>query len=398
MISQIMLQYFCMGDHEFLLGAATSSHQVEGNNTNNDWWAAEQKGLLPRSGEASGHNSRFEEDNSLAHSIGLNAMRLSLEWSRLEPLPGQYDAVSWDHYRQELSDLKQKGFSIFLTLHHFTLPVWAAERGGFFSSFVRSRFLEFAEKSITEFDDLVDCWVTINEPQIYGVMSYFNGAWPPFHRSLFEFLRLNLILIKLHKQTYSSIKKLSPQARVGIAKNNAVYIGRTSSLQDTLMVKFFDYLRNFYFLNSISKYQDFIGLNYYFTFKVGFPNKGLDITTTESPKTDLNWPINPEGLYQILKSLKKFNVPIYITENGLADKNDILREGYIESHIRSALKAKNAGVDVRGYFYWSLMDNFEWADGFEPRFGLIEINYSNLERRVRDSAKVFKRLKQELNL
>jgi beta-glucosidase len=378
---------------DFLLGASTSAYQVEGDNSNTDWWYWEQKGKLPESGKADNMYHTYAADFSLAKQIGLNAQRIGIEWARIEPEIGVIDRGEIEHYRKVLAELKSQGFSVMVTLHHFTLPKWAADKGGMFSSVVQNSFVNFSQLIAKELGALVDYWITINEPEVIASMGYMNGIWPPFKKSWFLAYRLNSVLANLHIRTYKAIKAILPDAKIGIAKNNGAFYPARNNVLDRLLVKLIRNFRNHSFLKKINNYQDFIGLNFYFTRWLKFPFSGFDIKTQVEPKTDLSWPIYPEGLKQALLDLKQYNKPIYITENGLADAEDKYRYNYIKDHLEKVLEAKDLGVDVRGYFYWSLLDNFEWADGFKPRFGLIEVDYTTQERKIRESSRIFNEIK-----
>lgn len=378
---------------DFLLGAATSAHQVEGENINNDWWYWEQKGKLPESGVACDHYHKYQEDFALAKSVGLNAQRIGIEWARVEPEPGIMDRGEINHYRNVLKELRKQGFAIMVTLHHFTLPRWASEEGGFLSNRVRIAFADFAGMMVAEFDDLVDWWITINEPEVYTAMGYGKGVWPPFKKGLWFMYRVQRALVKAHKLAFSKIKNQNPKAQVGIAKNNAAYYpARMGNPFDQLLVWCVKAIRNHTFLKAIVKYQDFIGLNFYFTHWLSFPFGGFDIKTTRKPHSDMGWFIYPQGLKDVLLELKQYNCPIYVTENGLADTADNYRGDYLRDHLGAVFAAKELGADVRGYFYWSLLDNYEWHEGFGPRFGLIAVDYPTQTRTLRESAKIFKEL------
>jgi len=246
---------------------------------------------------------------------------------------------------------------------------------------------------------------------IYASNSYFKGVWPPQKKSIFSYLRVIKNLAKAHQSAYQTIHQISPSLKVGIAKNNIYFEGG-------LIAKLADWFWNRRFLNKIKNHQDFIGLNYYFHNIIRpfgkfllFPersrrdnknfnpsiNSGIKILTNPGIKifSDMGWEIYPQGIYHVLKDLKKYNQPIYITENGLADAKDEKREKFIKDHLCWIHKAIGEGVDVGGYLYWSLLDNFEWDKGFWPRFGLIEIDYRTLERKIRPSAEEYAKICRE---
>lgn len=355
----------------FLYGSSTSSHQVEGNNVHNDWWQAEQIKKVPfKSGEACDQYHRFAEDFGLAKQLGHTAHRLSLEWSRIEPVEGQWNYKALEHYRVVLEELKKQGLVPFVTLHHFTNPKWFAERGGWEKSDSVELFMRYVKIVAEQFQDLVDFWIPINESNVYVGKGFVQGEWPPFKKNKLSAWRVTRNLLKAHRQAYTLIHRIDKHAEVGSA-HSIIYFPESKLLNK---------LYNHYFLKKINNYSDFIGLNYYFSSQKEW----------DGPVSALNWSINPNGLKKVLLDMKMYNKPIYITENGIATNKDQERAEFIRSHLRAIEQAQAEGVDVRGYFYWALLDNFEWAEGFKPRFGLIEVDYATQERRIRPSALVYK--------
>ena len=362
----------------FLWGAATSAYQIEGNN-HNDWseWELKNAERLSKesgnkyppknyiSGQACDHYNRFREDFDIAKSLNHNAHRFSIEWSRIEPEEGKWDEKEIEHYREVIRALRERGMEPFVTLWHWTLPIWVAKQGGWENKKTINDFVRYSEK-ITASLQGVKFYITLNETNVYAGHGYWNGSWPPGIRSFRKYLLANHHLSQAHILAYGAIKLVNPNAEVGVA-HNFVYFSKFPA-------KIKDYFYNQLFLQSIKKHQDFIGVNDYFSDR---PSK---------EKTNTSWSVDPEGLYQILKLLKKYNKPVYITENGVADAKDALREKFIKEHLRWVHRAISEGVDARGYFYWSLLDNFEWSSGFWPRFGLVEADYQTMERKPRQSA------------
>ncbi|MCH8987016.1 glycoside hydrolase family 1 protein [Patescibacteria group bacterium] len=356
----------------FLWGSATSAYQVEGGIENNDWAK-----VFP-AGKACDHYNRYEEDFELVQQLNQNAHRFSLEWSRIEPQEGVFDKKEIEHYRRVLQSLKQKNISTMVTLHHFTTPLWLAEKGGWANSKTVFYFSRFAQKMFEEYHNLVDFWITINEPTNYATIGYLQGRWAPNKHNPVLFLQVVKNLIAGHKAAYQKIHDISSQANVGVAKGYVFFEGIGTSV--------LGYLYNNYFLNKIQKQLDFIGLNYYFHSRRNF----LFLERNENNiVSDINWEIYPKGLYHVLKDAAQYNLPLYITENGLSDAKDKLREDFIKNHVTWMHKAISEGVNCKGYFHWSLLDNFEWEKGFEPRFGLIEIDYKTFKRTPRASAKYY---------
>ncbi len=384
----------------FLYGASTSAHQVEGNNVHNDWWAWEQStsGVV-RSGNAVGHYARYKEDFALAQELGHNAHRLSIEWSRIEPTAGVWNRKAVEHYRDVLEDLRSRGMTVFVTLHHFTNPVWFAERGGWENEEASELFARYVTFIAQQFNGLVDFWVTINEPMVYVLQSYWFAKWPPQKKSFFGMLRVIRNMARGHKLAYRAIHLVDADAQVGIAKHLVAYLPEhKKQWDDKFIVALEDWWFNRRFFSLTSGYHDYIGVNYYFTRKKRvhvFPPSVSNIPW-EGDRSDIGWPIRPEGLTHVLLKMKKHNLPVYVTENGLADSKDAHRSEFIRSHLRAVEKAQAQGVDVRGYMHWSLLDNFEWVDGFEPRFGLIGVDLKTMERTVRPSAYVYKAIIEQV--
>ncbi len=374
----------------FLLGAATSAHQTEGNNMNSDWWAAEKAGKVPPSGTACDSYNRYEEDFQIAKNIGLNSFRISIEWARIEPVENTWDRIAIEHYRKVLKKMKQLGLTRMVTLHHFTLPQWLAEKGGFETKAGIGGFARFAWFVAQNLGDEIDIWCTINEPEVYTSQGYATKKWPPFKNNPFMAVKVYRNLTKAHIAAFDAIKGVLPNAQVGIVKNNVYYEPAGGALSK-LVCKTADYFGNKWFLNRIQKHTDFIGLNFYQTRILDFGWRGVKVLNNPArPKSDMGWATYPAGIYHVLNDLKKYNKPVYVTENGIANARDDMRQEYIRQHLQWALKAQKEGLDLRGYFYWSLIDNYEWADGYGPKFGLVEVNFETQERKVRASAEVFK--------
>jgi len=389
----ILTKVFIKFPKNFYWGTATSAYQVEGG-IKNDWSIS---GPKYDAGKCCDHYNRFEEDFDLAQLMHNNAHRLSIEWARIEPEQGKFDQKEIEHYRKVILALRERGLEPFATLYHWTLPVWFAKKGGWLNPKAPEYFAKFVEKIVSEYKDLVKFWITLNEPEIYSGNSYLMGIWPPFKKNLFVLWKVYRSLAKAHKLAYKSIKIISPILQVGAIKDNVYSEPYGKNPINHIIAGLLDYFRNDLFLRMIKNYQDFIGLNYYFHDRIKFeflkPReifKPLNLRKNENRETtDMGYEIYPEGIYHVLKDLKKYNKPIYITENGLADAKDEKRAKFIIDHLKWVYKAIEDGVDVRGYFHWSLLDNFEWDKGFEPRFGLIEINYNNLQRIPRPSSKVY---------
>ena len=360
----------------FLWGSATSSYQVEGGIDDCDWSNDFPAGL------ACDHYHRYEEDFDLLKTLHQNAYRFSIEWSRIEPEEGKFDEKEIEHYRQVILALRERGIEPFVTLWHWTNPLWLKDRGGWESGKVSYYFSRYAEKMASTLKDNVKFWITINEPEVFAANSYILKICPPYKKNPLAFFLVINNLVKAHKKAYEAIKKLQPGAQIGIATNN-IYHEASGDPISRFIKNIVERLDHFYILNKIKNYQNFIGLNYYFHNRI----KYFKFMQNENKLvSDLGWEIYPKGIYFVLKNLTKYKKPIYVTENGLADREDRYRKNFIKEHLFWTHKAMEDGVIVKGYFHWSLMDNLEWHKGFEPEFGLINIDYKSLNRKPRPSA------------
>ncbi len=377
----------------FLWGSATSAHQVEGGNVNSDWWQWEKNRPADKqSGKAADQFIRYEEDFKLAESLNLNAQRLSIEWARLEPESGQFDQSAIDHYHRVLKSLKDKHFKVMLTLWHFTLPNWIAEIGGWENPLTVEYFLRFLERVIPEFDRYVDFWVTLNEPGVYVYMGYLEGTWPPQKKNKWSAFLVHWYLTQAHKKAYDLIHRYSHKP-VGIAQNiQSFHSSHKHSFIEQMSVYFSDIITNHSFYYMTKNTHDFLGVNYYFHHRFNRKKHFLP-TITEAQEehrdvSDLGWEVFPEGIFDVLMDISNHK-PIYITECGIASTNDDRRTRFLIQYLSEVYRALEAGVKIKGFFYWSLIDNFEWHQGFSPRFGLIAIDYPTQKRIIRPSAYVY---------
>jgi beta-glucosidase len=374
----------------FLWGAATAAHQIEGNNVHNDWWRAEQAGRLPhRSAEACDSWNRWPEDVKLLTEMHLNAYRLSVEWARIEPAQGRFDQDALDNYRRQLETLKSVGIEPLVTLHHFTNPTWLADQGGWSNPDVVPRLAQYADHVARQFGDLVSWWVTINEPSILGLKGYIEGSWPPHRpRDLRGYVRLLRHAASAHALARRAIKAAHAEAQVSLAfalwPMEAL---RPWSPIDQSMARLGDWLWQGRVLRRTLPTLDWIGVNYYSRNLVGWPWPKSVAMTGE--RTDFGWEIYPQGLYDVLRRVGGYRKPVVITENGIADADDDQRPGYLVAHLRQILRAVSDGVDVRGYMHWSLLDNFEWAEGYNQKFGL-----ATRDRQLRPSAQLYGQIAQ----
>jgi beta-glucosidase len=387
----------------FLWGAATSSHQVEGGN-HNDWtaWEAQPGRILDGTNAdvACDHYRRYEADFDLAKELGHNAHRFSLEWSRIEPEEGRWDMAEVVHYREVLLALKARGLKSMVTAWHFTLPTWLAAKGGWEHPDAPRLFARYCAFVAREYGDLVDLWITINEPMVYLACGYVAGTWPPGKTSLRATVRAFLNLCRGHRLAYRSMHAAADapgrRLQIGIAQNCQVFKPfRRRSLLDTAFAWSAERLNNHAFFMLSRRCHDFIGINYYFYYRVRFKLPCdikclFEVHVENREVSDLGWEINPHGMYEMLTSMRRYRLPIYISENGVANADDTKRPRFIVGMIEEMLRAMKAGADVRGYFHWALLDNFEWEKGLTPRFGLVAVDYATQQRTPRPSAYLFK--------
>lgn len=391
----------------FLWGAASAAHQVEGG-LDNDWsrwekknavrlaketskrWGEQKLELFPEiadphnyiSGKACDHYHRYEQDFLLAKKLGHNVTRISVEWSRIEPKEGVFVQKELEHYLDVVKFLRKMGIEPMVTLWHWSLPVWVADIGGWKNRKVVDYFVRFVKEVVEMLGNKVDYWLTVNEPEVYSVNSYLTGLWPPQEKNMWSTIEVFHNLIKAHRRSYDVIKSGNGQAKVGLAKHNTLFENGDGRLLSKIVRGLKDYYWNQYFLQKIKDKLDFIGLNYYCRDKLF----GWRVKNDDEIVSDLGWELFPEGIYKVLLDLKKYNLPVLITENGLADAFDKYRGWFIGESLQAVALAMQQGVDVRGYLHWSLLDNFEWSHGFWSRFGLIEIDYKTQERKIRLSA------------
>jgi beta-glucosidase len=417
---------------DFLWGSATSSHQVEGYCTNNNWYkfesAVNEQGkprILngQRAGIASDHWNRYKEDIQLMKDLSLNAYRFSVEWSKIEPQQGVFDETALDHYEQVVDELLANGIESMITLHHFTDPIWFEEQGAFLQENSPEIFTAFVEKVVSRLGYKVKLWCTINEPTVYATQGYLKTRFPPARKDPQHVGIVLRNLLRAHTAAYQAIKKLQPQAQVGLAAALVLYDPWSRwNLLDVMLARSYqrsiNELQLTYLVDGLFRFSipraarvsytsdvkdafDFIGLNYYTRSyqRFTFSDQEELAEVHKAPKeklTDMRWEIYPEGLYSTLEMITRYtSKPVYITENGIADDSDKKRAGFIEDHLLVLNKAVTDGMNVKGYFYWSLLDNFEWAFGFERRFGLYQVDYTTQKRTLRQGSRQYPEIIQK---
>ena len=369
----------------FLWGVAISGYQTEGNGVNTDWWYYEKnkkktdKYPEEESGIANDFWNRYEEDIDLAKELNSNTIRLGIEWARIEPSPGQFDEEAIFHYKKIFQYAKSKNLKIFLTIHHFTIPLWFAEMGGFLNMNAPKIFTSYAMKCLEEFKDYIDFVISINEPEVYSYMGYIRGSWPPKHHSNLEAVIVNINFLRCHSRFYKLAKE-KYSFPIGIVKNITAFSAREDSALDRFTASVFYFINSQILLIPILNKLDFIGLNYYFSNQI----KNFNIQNPCDPESDTGWWVDFDGLKNVLIQLRKYQKDIYITENGLADASDEKRKWFIKNMLISCYEAiENYNVPLKGYLHWTLCDNYEWHHGYWPQFGLVKIQRDRTLKRVK---------------
>lgn len=398
---------------DFLWGAATSAHQVEGHNTNNDWWQWEQEESRILQGHTSGAACNWwenaEQDFQAAARMGANAHRLSIEWSRIEPEPSVFDHGALQRYRQMLEALHDLGIEPMVTLHHFSNPRWLVEKGDFTSELVVDYFRRFTTRVVEALGDLIPKWITINEPIVYVFSRYIHGTFPaPQEKGWAAASRALRHLLRCHAASYHVIKEAYPQSLVGVAKNLMVFDPQPNgNLLDRWWARQISWFYNDWWMLALQDGRlrwpfgrgriegladsfDFSGVNYYTRFYARFPHLYQRKWPEGATVSDGDYgEVHPEGLFRVIRHVRRYGKPIYITENGVPDAHDRLRPAFLLTHLREVWRAVSFNWRIMGYYHWSLVDNFEWDRGWTQRFGLIELDVDTQERTLRDSGRLY---------
>lgn len=395
---------FTLSDCE--LGVATAATQIEGGAADTTWhrWAAAGRikdGSSPA--RAADHWNRVAEDVALLGELGIRHYRMGLEWARIEPRRGQFDAEALAHYRDELTRLRDAGIRPLVTLHHFSEPGWFADAGGWLAADAVASFLRFAETVVRELGELVGDWITINEPTVYTTHAYLWGVWPPGEVSAYRHaLAVTQALVDAHLAAYLIIHRLRPDAKVGVAHHLRVFQPRSPRnpahraastvsryLFQEALVEIMATGRGRPPLRRpkglpAGRYHDFHAINYYTRSTVA----GLaDGTVANAPVNDLGWEVYPSGIVELAQWLHaRWPAPIWITENGTADASDAFRARYLYDHLAQIAASD---LPIERYYHWCFTDNFEWAEGEAARFGLVHLDYETQVRTVRESGRFY---------
>lgn len=414
----------------FLFGAATAGHQVGDNvNGGSDWNSFEEanadrlaaeagpekdygNGPLPEeiwnrisaqaknprnyiSSEASGWwSGHWQDDLDRARDIGLKAVRFSIERARVQPRYHlELDQSSLTHYKRLIQGCKERGMQPIVTLFHFVNPTWLAEAGGWENSDTPQDFADYSKRLVREIAEDVEIVLTMNEPEVYVLQGWLFGEWPPQKQfDIGAARRVRRNLVEAHKRGFDAIKEVDDSIQVSAAVNLSHVEPKTGGPRNRLGAKLSRKLSNGMFLPKMVDHMDFVGINHYMhNVKKGLDPRNSNFQNEGEPRSDLGWYVNPESLYKvIMDTTKKYRKPIIVTEHGVADSEDRIRPQFIRDSLAEVLRARQDGADVLGYLHWALVDNFEWHEGFWPRFGLIEVDYETQARLIRPSAYEYK--------
>ena len=407
----------------FFWGTSTASHQIEGNTTN-DWSEFEKEqatqlaASAPKtfaerspvweqvkaeatdpqnyiSGACDDSYNKWQEDIALLKALGVNAYRFSIEWSRIEPEIGTINKEALEHYQNIITTLKTNNIEPFVTLLHRTVPLWFAKRGGWAHTKSVRTFASYGKLLAETFGSTVTYWTILNEPVLNVGGGYAAGTIPPRRKNIFAALAAYRNMIRAHNEAYIAIKAVNDDAQIGCAQAAVYAEAEGNHWYNRPLVNAVHYFANWKFLNGIRNNVDFIGIQYYTRGVIGFRKSKFLIPLPREirqpgPASDMGQEIYPEGLYEYARMVwQRYHKPIIVTENGIADRNDTYRAQYIIDHVEQVQKLISSGVDMRGYFYWSLLDNFEWDKGFWPRFGLATVDTETFTRTLRPSSEVY---------
>lgn len=423
----------------FVLGAASSSHQIEGGNSND--WTDWEMGSFPdgtphivngdQSGLATDGWNRFDQDLAALKTLGVDSYRFSVEWSRLEPSPGEWNEAAFDRYGAQLAALREAGIEPMVTIHHFTLPKWVAAKGGFENDETQTDLARLSTELARRFGGLVDFWCPINEINVYAAQGYLSGIWPPGVKDdTARQAKVTASMLKAHAKMARALREndvfdANGDGRATIittAHHVRIFQPASSAPLDTAIAGLTDDFANESipralktgriqlsvpgtieldeYVEDLAGSIDVLGINYYTRDMVradlGSASLSQLYYRPHRPVNDLQWDVYPDGLYFALKRFASYGWPQYVTENGMPDDADEHRSLFLAQHLAAVERAVGEGVDVRGYYYWSLTDNFEWAEGFEPRFGMFRVNYETFERTPTQAVEVFRKVQANI--
>ncbi len=371
----------------FLWGTATAAHQIEGGNSNNDWWELEHApdtNCAEPSGDACDSYHRYDEDVALVADLGLSAYRFSVEWSRVEPAEGEFSRAALDHYRRVAAACRERGVAPFVTLHHFTHPRWLAAQGTWEAPVALDRFARYCERTAAHLGDLVGLFATFNEPNVLSTMGWRHGVFPPRVRDRDRRLAVNDVLVRAHRAGVGAVRSAAPGVPVGLTLSMTDYQLQPGgeAWLERLRVPSEDV-----FLAGTSG-DDYVGVQTYTRRRIGPegalpPEDGVAVT-------QMGYEVWPDALEATIRRAAALTgLPVHVTENGIGTDDDELRVDFVRRALAGVGRCLDDGIDVRSYTYWSLLDNFEWVLGYRPTFGLVAVDRTTFARMPKPSAAWF---------
>ncbi|HEX6392561.1 MAG TPA: family 1 glycosylhydrolase [Acidimicrobiales bacterium] len=373
----------------FRWGTATAAHQIEGGNTNNDWWRWEHtsgSGVAEPSGDACDSWHRWNEDGDIVAGLGLDHYRFSLEWSRIEPARGEWSVAALDHYRRVCDYLRERDVEPIVTFHHFTTPAWLADDGGWEKEGIVDRFAEFCHRSAAALGQSIGRACTLNEPNVVATMGYVMGMFPPGRNDPDAARDVTANMVAAHRTAVEAIRSEAPSVPVGLTLSMTDYQPAEGGEEKTANIRA---AHEDVFLQAIAG-DDFLGVQTYTRMLIGpngwvGPEPGVEVLP-------MGYELWPQALAACLRrawAVTGGEVPLWVTENGIGTDDDQQRIDFVAAALRGVLDVIDEGVRVDGYTYWSLLDNFEWAFGYRPHFGLVAVDRTTFERRPKPSARWF---------
>ena len=424
-------------DDDFIFGAATSAYQIEGAPYEDDKSASIWDLFCKGEGNTKMQNGdlacdsyhRYAEDVKILKDLGAGSYRFSISWPRIFPQEGRYNPKGMQYYKNLIKELTDNGIEPFVTLYHWDLPQWAEEKGGWLNRDCATWFAQYSKKCFEELGTQVTKWITLNEPFCSSILGYAIGLHAPGHKNLQEALCATHHLLLAHGLAVVEYQKLSLNSEIGISLNLCPVCPKSEDINDIAATNIADGINNRYFLdpvffgkypldmlsmfigmgceydfaepgdmNMINQPIDFLGINFYSANIIEYNSSSLfkyGAAQTSYKKTDMDWDIRPESLQDILAEVRRYtDLPIYITENGSAWKDELDKNGkvedddridYLERHLKEIARLNSDGMNIKGYFAWSLLDNFEWAEGYSKRFGLVHMDYDTFKRTPKKS-------------
>lgn len=381
----------------FLWGVVNIGTQTEQDHGTGTWSAWARRDLVPRIGRANAYDLLYHSDHDLVEELGCNAMRITVEWSRIEPREGFFDLETIIQYREILQDLKDRHIKTVVGLWHWNIPMWCEEKYGMHDRCIVDKFMTYVNHVCDNLGDLIDVIVVLNEPMIYVHTGYIKGVRPPFLRSSYRAFHALRHMIIMHQRTYVMWKEKYPHTLIGTTSIWNDERGACDTKIQNLFLKIKTYIFVTFIIRGINAYSDYVGINYYTSNSFFFGKSGgvWGVHGTNDWHDPDVWHVFPEGLYRILTKASIFCKPIMIMENGKptdSGHDDVDRQKFLKQTIGYMKKAMSDGIHVSGYFHYCLCDSYEWDSGYDFKFGLVEIDRTTQARKKRASFDTYKKI------